>query len=67
MFGGEWYSRPQPAAEWVSLDEADGILESQDAPRYVKGERVFHRRFGTGVIRELSGQGRSLKVALEGA
>lgn len=65
LFGGEWYSRPQPAAGWVSLDEADEILESQDAPRYVKGERVFHRRFGTGVIRELSGQGRSLKVMVE--
>jgi DNA helicase-2/ATP-dependent DNA helicase PcrA len=35
---------------------------SQDAPRYVKGERVRHRRFGSGTIRGLSGTGRDLKV-----
>ncbi|HET7599019.1 MAG TPA: 3'-5' exonuclease, partial [Gemmatimonadales bacterium] len=35
---------------------------SQDAPRYVKGERVRHRRFGSGTIRGLSGGGRDLKV-----
>jgi DNA helicase-2/ATP-dependent DNA helicase PcrA len=37
---------------------------SQDAPRYVKGERVRHRRFGSGTIRGLSGVGRDLKVAV---
>jgi DNA helicase-2/ATP-dependent DNA helicase PcrA len=36
--------------------------ESQDAPRYVKGERVRHRRFGSGTIRGLAGRGRDLKV-----
>jgi DNA helicase-2/ATP-dependent DNA helicase PcrA len=36
--------------------------ESQDAPRFVKGERVRHRRFGAGVIRGLAGRGRDLKV-----
>jgi hypothetical protein len=35
---------------------------SQDTPRYVKGERVRHRRFGSGTIRGLSGVGRDLKV-----
>jgi DNA helicase-2/ATP-dependent DNA helicase PcrA len=35
---------------------------SQDLPRYVKGERVRHRRFGSGTIRGLSGGGRDLKV-----
>ncbi len=40
-------------------------VESQDVPRYVKGERVRHRRFGSGVIRELSGHGRELKVTVE--
>jgi DNA helicase-2/ATP-dependent DNA helicase PcrA len=35
---------------------------SQDAPRYVKGERVRHRRFGSGTIRGLTGGGRDLKV-----
>jgi DNA helicase II / ATP-dependent DNA helicase PcrA len=35
---------------------------SQDAPRFVKGERVRHRRFGSGTIRGLTGGGRDLKV-----
>jgi DNA helicase-2/ATP-dependent DNA helicase PcrA len=35
---------------------------SQDAPRYVKGERVKHRRFGSGTIKGLIGAGRDLKV-----
>jgi len=35
---------------------------SQDTPRYVKGERVRHRRFGSGTIRGLTGGGRDLKV-----
>jgi DNA helicase II / ATP-dependent DNA helicase PcrA len=38
---------------------------SQDAPRYVKGERVRHRRFGSGTIRGLDGKGRDLKVVVE--
>jgi DNA helicase-2/ATP-dependent DNA helicase PcrA len=37
---------------------------SQDTPRYVKGERVRHRRFGSGTIRGLSGVGRDLKVSV---
>ncbi len=45
---------PAPAA---AAEEA-----SQDSPRYVKGERVRHRRFGSGTIRGLSGGGRDLKV-----
>jgi len=39
--------------------------ESQDAPRFVKGERVRHRRFGSGTIRGLAGRGRDLKVEVE--
>jgi DNA helicase-2/ATP-dependent DNA helicase PcrA len=39
--------------------------ESQDEPRYVKGERVRHRRFGGGTIRGLMGHGRDLKVEVE--
>jgi DNA helicase-2/ATP-dependent DNA helicase PcrA len=46
-----------PAAPPPPAEEA-----SQDSPRYVKGERVRHRRFGGGVIRGLSGTGRDLKV-----
>ncbi|MCZ6756360.1 MAG: ATP-binding domain-containing protein, partial [Gemmatimonadetes bacterium] len=38
--------------------------ESQDTPRYLKGERVRHRRFGGGTIRGLSGQGKALKVSV---
>jgi len=40
-------------------------VESQDTPRYVKGERVRHRKFGAGVIRGLAGVGRDLKVVVE--
>ena len=49
----------RPAARRPAEDEA-----SQDAPRYVKGERVRHRRFGSGTIRGLSGVGRDLKVSV---
>ena len=38
--------------------------ESQDAPRFVKGERVRHRRFGSGTIQGLSGVGRDTKVSV---
>ncbi|MEA2725519.1 MAG: ATP-dependent helicase UvrD/PcrA [Gemmatimonadales bacterium] len=37
---------------------------SQDTPRYVKGERVRHRRFGGGMIQGLVGTGRDLKVSV---
>jgi DNA helicase-2/ATP-dependent DNA helicase PcrA len=37
---------------------------SQDAPRYVKGERVRHRQFGSGTIQGLVGGGRDLKVSV---
>jgi DNA helicase II / ATP-dependent DNA helicase PcrA len=37
---------------------------SQDAPRYVRGERVRHRRFGSGTIQGLTGTGRDLKVSV---
>jgi DNA helicase II / ATP-dependent DNA helicase PcrA len=38
---------------------------SQDAPRYVAGERVRHRRFGDGSIVSLSGAGKDLKVRVK--
>jgi DNA helicase-2/ATP-dependent DNA helicase PcrA len=50
---------------WVSTPSTpsyDVGIESQDAPRYVKGERVRHRSFGSGTIRALDGHGRALKV-----
>lgn len=39
--------------------------ESQDAPRYASGERVRHRKFGSGVVRSVSGRGRDLKVTVQ--
>ena len=48
------------------LDTDDSEAErSQDAPRYVAGERVRHRKFGVGVVRTVSGAGRNLKVTVE--
>jgi ATP-dependent DNA helicase UvrD/PcrA len=50
------------------VEEAEPVFEveeSQDAPRFVKGERVRHRKFGGGVVREVSGVGRNLKVTVE--
>ena len=38
---------------------------SQDAPRYVKGERVRHRKFGGGIVRAVSGDGRDLRVSVD--
>lgn len=37
---------------------------SQDTPRYIRGERVRHRRFGSGTIQGLSGAGRDTKVTV---
>ncbi len=42
----------------------DAASDNQDAPRYVKGERVRHRRFGSGAILGLSGVGKDLKVSV---
>jgi DNA helicase-2/ATP-dependent DNA helicase PcrA len=61
VFGGELYRRSAIPTSWLA-EENDDVFESQDTPRFVKGERVHHRRFGSGVIRGLSGQGRELKV-----
>jgi DNA helicase II / ATP-dependent DNA helicase PcrA len=56
-FGGEISPSVRPSAS--SPEEA-----SQDSPRYVKGERVRHRRFGSGTIQGLMGTGRDLKVSV---
>ena len=58
--GGTWRDTDRPAAP-LPRGPAE---ESQDTPRYVKGERVRHRRFGSGTIRGLSGVGRDLKVSV---
>jgi len=57
--GRRWEPRPASRPAAPPTEEV-----SQDAPRYVKGERVRHRRFGTGTIEGLSGAGKDLKVAV---
>ncbi|HET9984794.1 MAG TPA: UvrD-helicase domain-containing protein [Longimicrobiales bacterium] len=39
--------------------------EAQDAPRFIKGERVRHPHFGRGTIKELSGFGAEMKAVIE--
>ena len=59
-------SRPRGAAA-RRLPPDIGFPEeaSQDAPRYVKGERVRHRKFGGGIVRAVSGEGRDLRVSVD--
>ena len=52
------WNRPAP---FMARDED----VSQDAPRFVKGERVKHSRFGSGTIYELSGVGKETKVTVD--
>jgi len=49
----------------VDVDVDWETAVSQDAPRYAAGERVRHRKFGSGVIRTVSGSGRELKVTVQ--
>ena len=65
--GGAWEKRPaqQPFGPSAKAAEREAVEEvSQDAPRYVKGERVKHRRFGSGLIQGLTGGGKDLKVTV---
>ena len=57
--GGSGYTNVTSAR---SVDHSPPEEVSQDSPRYVKGERVRHRRFGSGTIQGLTGVGRDLKV-----
>ena len=58
--------RESAVAYGPPVRQSDGPPEeaSQDSPRYVKGERVRHRRFGSGTIQGLTGTGRDLKVSV---
>ena len=56
---------PQAARRTLDVPIAFPEEVSQDAPRYVQGERVRHRKFGSGVVRGVAGQGRDLKVTVE--
>jgi DNA helicase-2/ATP-dependent DNA helicase PcrA len=64
FFGGDMYQRSSKPRTWLAFEESAPEELSQDSPRYVKGERVLHRRFGSGTIKELSGRGRDLKVVV---
>jgi DNA helicase-2/ATP-dependent DNA helicase PcrA len=68
-----WDRTPRTATRAARTSAARRVLPeiefpeevSQDAPRYVKGERVRHRKFGGGVVRAVSGQGRDLRVSVD--
>lgn len=75
--GTSWRERKAPPREatrpkfssWSASTEsaADAVgaaADNQDSPRFVKGERVRHRRFGSGAILGLSGGGKDLKVSV---
>ncbi|MGH7583242.1 MAG: ATP-dependent helicase, partial [Gemmatimonadales bacterium] len=47
-FGGTVRRTPRRARETTDVADAGG--DDQDAPRLVKGERVRHRRFGSGAV-----------------
>ena len=57
--------RQRPRREAVAAVEFPAAEDvSQDAPRYVTGERVRHRKFGSGTVQAVSGRGRTLKVTV---
>jgi DNA helicase II / ATP-dependent DNA helicase PcrA len=63
-----WRSRRAERREtWE--DEPGGLVidytDADEAPRFVKGERVRHPEFGRGTIRELTGFGRDLKAVID--
>ena len=62
--GGQQPGRRSGASLTVRPSDRPTEELSQDAPRYVKGERVRHRRFGGGTIQGLTGTGRDLKVSV---
>jgi len=73
-YGGGWRqrrprSRGEEDAPFGRVEPGDGLVidysVAQAAPRFLKGERVRHPRFGSGVIRELSGLGQDLKATID--
>ena len=60
----------RPGAPLATMPRKGGGIDmdveaSQDSPRFVKGERVKHARFGSGTIAELSGTGKDTKVTVD--
>jgi DNA helicase-2/ATP-dependent DNA helicase PcrA len=66
---GDRMDRPSAAARRPGVPVTFGGNavedESQDAPVFVVGARVKHRKFGSGTIAELSGSGRDAKVKVD--
>jgi DNA helicase-2/ATP-dependent DNA helicase PcrA len=61
--------RPRAYETTSSESDAHADVEvdqgmNQDTPRFVKGERVVHKTFGSGSVLEISGFGRDLKVTV---
>jgi DNA helicase-2/ATP-dependent DNA helicase PcrA len=56
--------RPGTPVRRASADDVDDTA-SQVAPRFIKGARVRHSRFGSGTIAELGGTGRDTKVTID--
>jgi DNA helicase-2/ATP-dependent DNA helicase PcrA len=61
---GRWTTYGVGASSTTPHSDSAPEEASQDSPRYVKGERVRHRRFGSGTIQGLMGTGRDLKVSV---
>jgi DNA helicase-2/ATP-dependent DNA helicase PcrA len=64
VFGGDLFRKKPKPAPWTVFEEPEPEMESQDTPRFVKGERVRHRRFGSGTIAGIAGTGRDLKATV---
>jgi DNA helicase-2/ATP-dependent DNA helicase PcrA len=70
---GRWFERPTPAERrpgtpvlrYTRPAAPSDEDVSQDLPRFIKGERVKHAKFGDGTIAELSGVGRDTKVTVD--
>jgi DNA helicase-2/ATP-dependent DNA helicase PcrA len=72
QFDDRWERQPaRPRDTFVPRFDDDGggpvidYSDAQEAPRFLKGERVRHPLFGRGIIRELSGFGRDLKAVID--
>jgi len=48
-----------------SYVDIEDVGVNQDAPSYVKGERVLHGQFGSGSVIEISGFGKDTKVTVD--
>jgi DNA helicase-2/ATP-dependent DNA helicase PcrA len=68
--GGDWrppeWATVAGSASAAASERADADDESQTAaPRLVKGERVRHRKYGSGVILGLKGAGKGMTVTVQ--